>query len=247
MHLWDGYRLPIRISATVEINRMRLTLIVSIALFILLPLSNLSATSGSTTITAIGDNYIRSKNSNKNSNYGSVLYTQIEGSTESRVLVQFDQAAISAALENKTLTSATLQLFVETNAGGWTVNTPMSVKRMTAPWTELGSTWNCAVDTNTGNNQANCVSQWNGGFFVQQATATFTHSNNQTGWIQADVMADIQAFLQGTQNDGWIVMKTNPANGGSVNYTSVQGTTAQRPKLVLNYDLPNTIPADKSD
>ncbi len=97
----------------------------------------------------------------------------------------------------------------------------------------MGATWNCAVDANPANADADCATQWNGGTIENDATDTVVVNNTSNGWIQFDVTADVQAFLAGTANDGWLLQKTDEGQAGRVDLVSRDGTAGQGPQLVL--------------
>src|SRR5262249_3186257 len=79
------------------------------------------------------------------------------------------------------------------------------------------------------------------------ATDTVTQTDalvNQ--YVSFDVTADVAAFLSGTSNFGWLVRKQNELDAGTVDYTSREGTVAQRPRLVLNLAVPTDTPTATS-
>jgi hypothetical protein len=112
-----------------------------------------------TTLSAIGDTYLKAGQPNQNQGAETLLTVQSSGNN--RTLVRFDQAAIGAALGAEPLASATLRLYVDFNADNWGPDgRPVNVHRMTDDWTELGATWNCAVDSDTANGGPDCDPQW---------------------------------------------------------------------------------------
>jgi len=168
-----------------------------------------------------------------NQNFGSrPALTLKEGG--SRVLVGFDSAAIAAAVGSASLASATLRLYIGTNAANWgATGRTVDIYRVDAAWTETGATWNCAVDANPANSVADCATQWNGGTLEPDASDTVVITNTSSGWIQFDVTADVQAFLAGTANDGWLLQKTDEGKGGRVDLVSREGTAGLGPQLIL--------------
>lgn len=114
----------------------------------------------------------------------------------------------------------------------------MDVHRLTADWTELGATWQCAADADPSNAQPDCTPQWEGGAFVREATDSVLHTNGRTGWIPFDVTVDVWAFLTGTPHYGWLVKKADDGYNGSVEYTAHEGTSGQAPRLVLVVEHP---------
>jgi hypothetical protein len=51
-------------------------------------------------------------------------------------------------------------------------------------------------------------------------------------YIEFDVTADVQAFLDGTANYGWIIKKTQEGQTGSINLSSREGS-ANNPELII--------------
>jgi hypothetical protein len=65
--------------------------------------------------------------------------------------------------------------------------------------------------------------------------ATVLHTRGLMGWIQFDVTADVNAFLSGTANYGWLIKKTNEQLAGLVKYTAREGTAGFGPRLVVAF------------
>ena len=131
----------------------------------------------------------------------------------SNALIRFDQAAVAAALPaGAAITSARLELTIDAaltvplKAGG-----TIGAFRMTHAWTESGATFNCAVDSNTGNAKADCsgtnVWKMDGSSptpWATPATGTAPIKTGQTGVLSIDVTADVRGFLSGSfTNYGW--------------------------------------------
>jgi uncharacterized Zn-binding protein involved in type VI secretion len=98
---------------------------------------------------------------------------------------------------------------------------------------ERAATWSCADDTDLANAVPDCATPWNGGTIEDDASDTVVLTNASAGWIQFDVTADVQAFLAGTENDGWLIQKTDEGQAGRVDLVSREGTAGQGPRLVL--------------
>ncbi len=191
-----------------------------------------------TALPAVGDTYLRSGSPNQNQGSQSLLTVQSSG--QNRSLVQFDQAAIAAAVGTGSLASASLELFIEDNGNNWgSAGRTVDAHRLSEAWTEGGATWNCPVDTNPGNSSPNCPAQWAGGTFAEEPSDTVLHTNGLAGWVRFDVTADVLDFLAGAPNQGWLVKKTEEGQNGRVDYTSRQGAAAQRPQLVLVVESPS--------
>ncbi|MFY9822528.1 MAG: DNRLRE domain-containing protein, partial [Thermoanaerobaculia bacterium] len=182
------------------------------------------------TLQSVADSTL--KQSPANQNRGSDSTLQLAG--DGRVLVRFDQAAIAAAVGSGRLVSASLELFVHSTSGSWGPDgRPIEAHLVTAPWTEAGVTWNCAVDTNPANNKQDCATAWAGGTFVDDATDSVTQTSAQQVWVPFDVTADVAAFLAGTPNQGWLIEKADGDQSGKADYGSREGAVAERPRLVL--------------
>jgi hypothetical protein len=188
-------------------------------------------------LSATADTYLRQSSANQNQGQDVLLHVQQSG--HNRVLVQMDSAAIVAAVGSGSLASASLELFVTGSTGWGTAGRTVDLHRMTASWTENGATWNCAVDSIPTNSQPNCTTQWDGGTFDDEASDSVLHLNTTSGFVQWNVTDDVQAFLAGTPNYGWLAKLSDETLGGNVDYASWQGSTAaQRPRLVLVVESP---------
>lgn len=111
-----------------------------------------------TTLAPIADTYLRSGSPNQNQGSDTILRVQQSGNN--RALIRFGQAEIVAAVGNGRLASATLELYIQTNANNWgSTGRTVDAHRLTADWTEAGATWNCGIDTNPVNSSADCSPQ----------------------------------------------------------------------------------------
>jgi len=130
-----------------------------------------------------------------------------------RTLVQFDAAAINAAVgPHDFLLSAQLELTL-TNSRLRILPRQVDVFRLTQAWTETGATWLCPNDTNTRNLLPDCKVGWSMGLlppnpWVTPATSTVTIPAAQTGTVDFDVTADVRGFLTGTADNGWMLKGT---------------------------------------
>ncbi len=182
------------------------------------------------TLQAVADSSLKQSPANKNR--GSDLTLELAG--DGRVLVRFDQTAIAAAVGSGRLVSASLELFVHATSGSWGPDgRPIEAHLVTAAWTEVGVTWSCAVDSNPANNKLDCSSPWNGGSFADDATDSVVQTSTENVWMPFDVTADVAAFLGGTSNQGWLIVKADGDQSGKADYGSREGAAAERPRLVL--------------
>ncbi len=199
-----------------------------------------------TGVPASGDTYIRSGSPNQNQ--GSEALLRLQSSGHNRALIRFEPQAISAAVGTGTLQSARLELTITLNANNWgTSGRTIDLHRLTRAWTELGATWNCAVDTNPGDSSADCSgpTSWEMGNagpspWAPAPTATTTIRNGQTGVVVLDVTSDVLPLLSGAggATEGWILKKTEEGQAGHVEFGSRE--SGNPPRLMLNIQTADT-------
>ncbi len=183
------------------------------------------------------DTYIRK--TLPNTNWGADTALQVGGGGKNRVLIRFDSTALRTVVGAGTLDSAWLEFTIQAGPSGWGTNErTVDLHRVLKDWAELGATWNCAVDANTGNGVPDCPTQgWdmtnNGnGTFAPAKTDRVTVNNGQTGVIRLNVTADVQGYLGGTLLDqGWVFRKTSEAQGGEAMVFSRE--SGSQPRLVV--------------
>lgn len=194
------------------------------------------------TLGAVADTTLRG--GERNQGFGSAASLDVRQSGPRRALVRFDQPALASLLQGGQLLSAALEVYLEGNGNNWgTSGRPVAVHRLTAPWTESTATWNCATDTQPTNSQPDCGSQWGGGSYAAAATSSVVHTKGLVGWVRFDVTADVQTFLGGTANQGWIVRKVDEGASGFAAYASREGTAGRAPRLVLVFTTPTVTDA----
>lgn len=221
-----------------------------------------------TSLDAVSDTYVRK--GAPNTNEGASPFIRIRGAGDNRGLVQFDQSSIVSTLSGKILVSATLELQIEEAKNNWgKTGREVLVHRLVSPWSEgngknaelppsqsdrgdgIGATWNCAKDQNIANQKVDCAAadDWEmrlkpnatfGAPWVQQSTDGLFINKGQEGTVAFDVTADVQAYLSGAQNHGWIVRKSEENRPGYVSFFSREG--ASGPQLVLTFADP--VPVD---
>jgi hypothetical protein len=205
------------------------------------------------TFNASGDSYVRSGQDNHN--YGAGQFMNIQSSGNNRSLVKFDQSELQNTIGSGTVLSATLQVTITDNSNNWgATGRTVDIHRMVASWDEgngtensrgtgNGNTWNCATDSNIANTSKNCSgsNEWEMGQpnnpqvhpWTQTATDTKTITNNQTGVVEYDVTADVTSFMNGTDNYGWLLKKTNEGQNGQVSFGTRESSSV--PQLVVTY------------
>ncbi|MEY4582110.1 MAG: hypothetical protein RL701_6813, partial [Pseudomonadota bacterium] len=119
-----------------------------------------------------------------------------------RGLLKLEPAALSGAVATSDyVVAAKLRLtLVPDNTRRLQRN--VAAHRVLKQWTELGATWQCAVDSDVSNRRADCTgaTAWtmtNSSAFAATATGTATIPASRTGTVDIDVTADVRAFLAG--------------------------------------------------
>lgn len=203
-----------------------------------------------TTLTPSQTSYIL--HNSQNANEGASTYMELTYEGKGRALIQFSQSQIAAAIGSDSNYTATLKLPIVSTNANWDSGRQIDIDRLEQSWiqgngsyiengnrgTGSGVTWNCSVDTNIANESTNCSgstawdmldeSSWP---FDGTPTATATITNNETGTVSFNVTSDVQAFLNGTANDGWIVRKDDETKEGDIEFSSMNNSN--QPQLVI--------------
>jgi hypothetical protein len=184
------------------------------------------------TFFAVADTSVRASAVNKN--FGKATSLDIN-----RGLVMFDATALkNATLAGDTAVTAKLRLTLVPTAFP-RLQRNLEAHRLLKSWTELGATWNCAVDSNPANSTADCTgaTKWSQNSpvdaFAATATGTAVIPSSRTGVVEIDVSADVRNFKTNPSiaNYGWL-LKTGIGNGGEVaDVASRESSTP--PQLVL--------------
>jgi hypothetical protein len=190
-----------------------------------------------TPLALTADTYLRQGEPNQN--FGTELILRVRPTGKNRALLQVDPATLAAAVGGGPVTAARLELTITHNADNWGPNgRDIALHRLTVPWTELGATWNCGVDTVPGNPQAECApgTAWEMGTagpnpWEPTPTGTVTITNGRRGVVTFDVTADVAAWLGGTFNAGWILKRVEEGPSGAVEFGARE--SASPPVLVL--------------
>ncbi|HEX3695061.1 MAG TPA: esterase-like activity of phytase family protein [Polyangia bacterium] len=173
----------------------------------------------------------------QNLNFGSIPFLLVE-----RALIGFDQNALtSIAPSGLAITSGRLDVSVIGNPIQSGRARTIQLFRMTQPWTEEQSTWQCAADSNIWNLIANCpagqawdigptqkgqTNPWN-----PTPTATAQLQPRFTGVLSFDVTADVRGFAdRSLPNYGWVI-KSDDLDGGVLILDSRE--TSAPPRLVI--------------
>ncbi len=142
------------------------------------------------TYQADADTYIRWGGAVGETNYGTSTSLFIRQSGDPwgtstgalyRSLIHFDLSSIP---EGATIESATLHGYISSRMG----DREVAAYRVTGEWTETDVTWNNAPSNNT------------------QPTSVIDPGPTANVWIGWDVTQDVQAYVQGTPNYGWLLV-----------------------------------------
>lgn len=167
------------------------------------------------TLAANADSYVDEFSFLSNFGTSTTLDVQSAALSNRRTLLRFDVASCSMA-SNASVRTATLTLYLYDAPTG---DRTYQVHRVTAAWTETGVTWN------------------NQPAVAGSATTTFTTGTTDNVSKAFSVLADVQAFVAGTQtNNGWRLRDQTESNSGLGRFRSDEfGTVSQRPKLEITY------------
>ena len=197
-----------------------------------------------TVLEASGDTYVRQLFPNEND--GSLSTLSVQTSSRHRTIVYFDTQALLSAVGNGTVLSARIDLFIDSNEGGWGAGRPIGIHAMRQQSSESGATWNCALDSNTANTAPDCsgANVWNMSAgnaalpFVSTPTATTVIANGTLGVVSFDVTPNVLDIVSGNAaNNGWLIKKIDETVTGAVRFVSREQGPA--PRLTLTLDAPD--------
>jgi YD repeat-containing protein len=202
---------------------------------------------------ASGDTYVRQLFPNENE--GTLTTLSVQTSSRHRTLVFFDTASLLEAVGNGTVLAARIDLFVESNQGGWGAGRAVGIHALRQAATENGATWNCAVDADTQNTLADCSGDnaWNMSAanaalpYASTPTSTAVIANGTLGVVSFDVTPNVLDIMAGNaDNHGWLIKKIDETVTGSVRFVSREQGPAPRLTLTINAPDPCT-PVASSD
>ena len=174
---------------------------------------------------SISDAEIRENQANNN--YGTLATTRVRSRNNNRDRRTFVQFDVSAIPSGSSVTAATMTLCATSVPG---VTRSYEVHRVTSGWVETVLTWN---------NQPGVA-----------ASATYTTTTPASpACMNWTVTADVQAWVDGTANNGWRVKDT--VEGSATNYNTTYrsrentGSPSDRPKLVVTYAAVSITPSNE--
>lgn len=171
------------------------------------------------------DTYIVESDPNTNNGTNTQLqpHNYAVGNTRN-VLIQFDVSSLSSV----TVDSATLTLRYLSGTGTYY---SLGIYRLLASWTENGATWNSRNGTN---DWSTAGAQGSG--TDRAASPTQTVAINGGDLVFDDLADDVQAWVDGAANNGWVIDPTTAPNSAYYNYWSSDASNGNdRPKLVIEY------------
>lgn len=183
----------------------------------------------------VADTYLRMGPPNQNQ--GNEPRLRVRQGGRNRALAKVDPAYVASLLAGATVRSARLELFVEDNGNNWgSTGRTVDLHRVTAPWSELGATWNCAEDTEPANHQPDCAVQWGGGTYDPTVLGSLLVTNGLAGPVGFDVTAELIAIAAGADHEGWLLKKALEGRSGRVEFSSREGVVEQRPAVVVVFE-----------
>jgi len=174
------------------------------------------------TLTSVADSWLYE--ASPNSNYGTLTETSVAGvmGSRQRAVVRFNVSGIPSG---STINSVELKLYARRCYNPDNVNTYLLA--LGQSWSETTVTWN---------NQPSVSGDLN---VWQKFTSTGYHSW-QSGSFPA-LKTLVQAWVNGTKsNYGFLMEYEQGHDGDTAYYTREWGTSAERPKLIVNYTPPPT-------
>ena len=152
------------------------------------------------------------------SNFGTATSLEVRSQSLSRNRRTFIQLSLAACSipANALITAANLKLFMFTAP---TASRAYEAHPVTGAWTETGVTWT---------NQPTVGA-------LTASTATGTTANVTLTWA---VTADVQAFVDGSTNRGWLIKdqtESSSTTRNAVFRSAEYGTASQRPVLEVTY------------
>lgn len=200
---------------------------------------------------AVADNTMYSESTNSNGVGPNFFLGKTNSGNIRRALIKFDVSGIPSG---STITSVIMTLSCTQAAGG---STNVTLHRVTADWgegtsnaggsggngtgsTNNDATWACSFADGAGG----CNTAWttSGGDYsgITSATTAVNAASNTYDWNDAQMVTDVQAWVDGTSsNYGWVILGDETTNQTAKRMGSREnGTPADRPKCHIEYNPP---------
>jgi hypothetical protein len=197
----------------------------------------------STLVPVSADTHVRQGQPNQN--FGADPILRLQASGRNRALVDFSPSAIQGALQGHGLRAARVELTISSIASNWGTDRAIGAHTLRRGFTELGATWNCAIDANPSNQSPDCSgsSSWamwapdlpqEQAAWVDPPLGTALLGNDQTGVVTLDVTSGVACQLAGLQPfNGFLIKKAAEHQSGQVEFGSRESATP--PGLRLEY------------
>jgi alpha-tubulin suppressor-like RCC1 family protein len=183
-----------------------------------------------------------------NQNFGTDTILRLQAAGRNRALANFDAQALRTALgERRKLHRAQIQLAISRTFDSWGPDRAIGAHRLRAGWSELGATWNCAIDGQPNNFSADCSganawAMWNPDLpreelaFVDPPLGTANINDDQTGLVTLDVSVEVACQLAGfSPFNGFLIKKEAEYQSGRIEFASRE--TATPPVLLIEHGL----------
>lgn len=186
--------------------------------------------------TGTEDAMMREFGINSGTNYGSAVNAEVHalsaGSDVNDLLIRFP--GLSNITGPVTVTAATLELYMDSNFFG--VDGLLDLYRVLRNWNEAqasgdnwstGNAWSTPGARGSGTDRASSA--------TQTGVAVSTTSGQWISFSNANLIADVEGFINGTYgNHGWVIY-ADAADAPTAQFVTSEGTDSFRPRLSVTY------------
>lgn len=172
------------------------------------------------------DTYLREDSADSNYGATNVLNLDDEDKKQLRPLLRFDLSTMPAGA---TIRNATLFLSLKSESGN---DFPFNIYALTTSWVEMEATWNLAAIGRT----------WTGGGEYNPLPFYRGMVTDVLGWYSMDVSRLVDLWLDGNLTNYGMILVPEPGTGNNVKgliSSDEMARVTERPKLMINYTLPN--------
>ena len=167
-----------RLKGGLKIMKGKVLMTFLLAVFLVMTIGFASA--DTTTLYPTDDSYVNEAGGDNNYGLSHSLRVESDNSNTQRTFLKFDLSSIPTG---STINSATLYLY-QYKAAGDSIRA-YEIRKISNTWSESTITWN---------NQP--------GYFGVTST---TNVNTNDGWKTWNVKSDVQSFVSGSPNNGWVI------------------------------------------